>query len=129
MYDLNGSGDAAVNKYAPGATTGTNLGLTFNWGAGIQADKAGDVVVVQQIEPSEILVFPAGATKPSKTITLPNSGQPFAISISKRGSSLYAGDATHNLEQDLAYPAGTFRYSIASGFDNPSGVAVSPPQF
>jgi sugar lactone lactonase YvrE len=124
-YDINGNGSSAVNEYAPGATTGTNLNLSFQFGAGIQVDKAGNVIVVQQIEPSEILVFPPGQTQPSNTITLPNSGQPFAIAISKRGKALFAGDSTNNLAQRLAYPSGKFVYSIASGFENPSGVAVT----
>jgi hypothetical protein len=129
MYDTNGNGGAAVNEYAPGAKTGTNLNLTFQFGAGIQVDKSGDVVVVQQVEPSEILVFPPGQTTPSQTITLPNSGQPFAISISKKSKALFAGDATHNEALSLAYPAGTLNGIINSSFDNPSGVAVSPAQY
>jgi len=126
MYDLNGSGSSAVNEYAPGATTGTNLNLTFHYGAGIQVDKSGDILVVQQIEPSEILEFPPGQTQPSQEITLPSSGQPFNFALSKSDKVLFAGDATHNLEQSLKYPSGTFRYTMASGFQNPSGTAVSP---
>jgi hypothetical protein len=129
-YDLNGNGSDAVNEYAPGSTTGTNLNLSFQFGAGVQIDKAGDVVLVQQIEPSEILVFPPGKTQPSKTITLPNSGQPFAIALSKRGRVLFAGDSSsNNLAQSFLYPSGKFRYTIASGFQNPAGVAVSPAQY
>ena len=128
-FDLNGNGSTAVNEYAPGSTTGTNLNLSFQFGAGVQVDKAGNVVVVQQVEPSEILVFPPGQTSPSKTITLPNAGQPFAIAISKRGRVMFAGDSTHNLAQSLMYPSGKFRYTIASGFQNPAGVAVSPAQY
>jgi hypothetical protein len=128
MYDLNGNGSSAVNEYAPGATVGTNLNLNFKFGAGIALDKHGDVVVVQQVEPSEILVFPPGATQPSQTITEPGGDQAFAIALDKRSNTLFAADDDQNVVDDFTYPAGVLRYSVAGGFDNPSGIAVSPPQ-
>jgi streptogramin lyase len=129
MYDLNNQGSSAVNEYAPGATTGTNLNLQFQFGADVQVDKSGDVLVVQQVEPSEILLFPPGQTGPSQAITLPNSGEPFAIAVSHNGKILFAGDSTNNLAQSLAYPSGTFNYTIAGDFENPAGVAISPDQY
>jgi hypothetical protein len=128
MYDLNGNGSSAVNEYAPGATTGTNLNLTFKYGAGIQVDKAGDVLVVQQVEPSEILVFPPGKTEPSQEIVEPGGDQSFAIALDKKSNTLYAADDDKNVVDDFTYPAGDLRYAVAGGFDNPSGIAVNPPQ-
>ena len=128
MYDLDGSGDSAVNEYAPGAKTGTNLNLNFKWGAGIQVDKAGDLLVVQQVEPSEILVFPPGATQPSQTILDPNGDQPFSIALDKKSNLLFAADLNQNTVDSFKYPVGTEQYTIAGGFDNPSGIAVNPPQ-
>jgi hypothetical protein len=92
-------------------------------------DTSGDVVVAQQASPPEILVFPPGQTQPSRTIPLPNFGQPFAIAISKSGRSLFTGDIRNHLVQAFAYPSEMFRYSITAGIQNPAGLAVSPAQF
>jgi sugar lactone lactonase YvrE len=129
MYDLNGSGSSAVNEYKPGAKKGTNLGLAFKFGAGVQVDSVGDVLVVQQVEPSEILVFPAGQTQPSQIITLPSNGQPFNFAVNRRSKALFAGDTTANFLDRLALPSGKFQYNVAGGFNNPSGAAVAPAEF
>lgn len=127
MYDLNDSGSSAVNEYQPGAKTGTNLNLTFRWGGGIQVDSKGNIVLAQQLQPPVIYVFPPGATNPAKSIDLPNDDSPFEIALNHRGKALFAADDT--VMDRLAYPSGTFKYTVAGGFSEAAGVAVSPAQF
>ncbi|MEO6990953.1 MAG: hypothetical protein ABI346_03290 [Candidatus Baltobacteraceae bacterium] len=129
QYDLNGSGNDAVNEYAPGSTTGTNLHLVYKFGGSVRVDGTGDILVAQQVQPSAILVFPPGATQASQSITFPDNGQPFALAVNRKNMALFAGDSTSNTEAEFAYPSGTYRYAVAGGFNNPSGVAVSPSQF
>jgi hypothetical protein len=129
MYALNNSGSSAVNEYKPGAKTGKNLKLAFSYGAGIQVDSAGNVLVVQQVLPSEILVFPPGKTQPSKSIVLPNGGAPYNIALNHRSKLLFAGDAIGNVVDRFAYPSGKFQYPIAGGFSNPGGFATAPSEF
>jgi hypothetical protein len=128
MYDVNNG--SAVNEYKPGAKTGTNLNLAFSSGGGIQVDPAGNILVAQQLSPSEILIFPPGQTQPSKSISMPGGGEPFNFALNHKSKVLFAAEYfTANQVDRFAYPSTKFQYSIASGFNNPSGVAVTPTEF
>ncbi|HEY1656688.1 MAG TPA: hypothetical protein VGF86_16405 [Candidatus Tumulicola sp.] len=127
MYDLNATGSSAVNEYRPGATTGTNLNLVFHWGGGIQVDAKGNIVLAQQLQPSEINVYPPGQTQPAQSIQLPNGDSPFEIALNHAGKALFAADDT--LMDRIAYPSGNFKYTLAGGFEEAAGVAVSPAQY
>jgi hypothetical protein len=128
MYDVNNG--SAVNEYKPGAKTGTNLNLAFGSGGGIQVDPAGNILVAQQLSPSEILIFPPGQTQPSKSISMPGGGEPFNFALNHKSKALFAAEYfTANQVDRFAYPSTKFQYSIANGFNNPSGVAVAPTEF
>jgi hypothetical protein len=128
MYDVNGG--SAVNEYAPGAKTGTNLNLAFSGGGGIQVDPAGNILVAQQLDPSEILIFAPGQTKPSKTISMPGGGEPFNFALNHKSKALFVGEwFSANQVDRFAYPSTKFQYTIATGFENPSGVAAAPTEF
>jgi len=128
MYDVNNG--SAVNEYKPGAKTGTNLNLAFGSGGGIQVDPAGNILVAQQLNPSEILIFPPGQTQPSKSISMPGGGEPFNFALNHRSKALFAAEYFYANQVDrFAYPSTKFRYSIANGFNNPSGVAAAPTEF
>lgn len=128
MYDVNNG--SAVNEYAPGATTGTNLNLAFSSGGGIQVDPAGNILVAQQLDPSEILIFPPGQTQPSQTIPMPGGGEPFNFALNHKSKALFVGEYfSANQVDRFAYPSTKFQYVIANGFNNPSGVATTPTEF
>jgi hypothetical protein len=128
MYAIS-SQAAKVNEYAPKAKTGKNLDLNFSYGAGIQVDPHGNIVVVQQVLPSELLVFSPGKTEPSRSIAIPNGGEPYAIAFNQAAKLLFAGDSYTNVVDRFAFPAGKFQYPIAGGFDNPGGLATDPGEF
>jgi hypothetical protein len=128
MYDINDG--SAVNEYKPGAKTGTNLNLAFGSGGGIQVDSAGNILVAQQLSPSEVLIFPPGQTQPSKSISMPGGGEPFNLALNHKSQALFVGEYfTANQVDRFAYPSTKFKYVIANGFNNPSGVAVAPTEF
>jgi hypothetical protein len=128
MYDVNNG--SAVNEYTPGAKTGTNLNLAFSSGGGIQMDPAGNILVAQQLSPSEILIFPPGQTQPSQSIPMPGGGEPFNLALNHRSKALFVGEYFNANQVDrFAYPSTKFQYSIANGFENPSGVATAPTEF
>ncbi|MGC2633929.1 MAG: hypothetical protein WA215_06910 [Candidatus Cybelea sp.] len=128
MYDVNNG--SAVNEYTPGAKTGTNLNLAFSSGGGIQVDPAGNILVAQQLSPSEILIFPPGQTQPSQSIPMPGGGEPFNLALNHRSKALFVGEYFNANQVDrFAYPSTKFQYSIANGFENPSGVATAPTEF
>jgi hypothetical protein len=128
MYAQN-SQFAKVNKYAPGAKSGKNLNLNFSYGAGIQVDTHGNILVVQQVLPSELLVFAPGKTQPAKSVTLPNGGSPYAITFNQGAKLLFAGDSYTNVVDRFTYPAGKFQYPMAGGFNNPGGLTTDPGEF
>ena len=103
MYDVNNG--SAVNEYKPGAKTGTNLNLAFGSGGGIQVDPAGNILVAQQLSPSEILIFPPGQTQPSKSISMPGGGEPFNFALNHKSKALFAAEYfTANQVDRFAYP-------------------------
>jgi hypothetical protein len=128
MYDANNA--SAVNEYKPGAKKGTNLNLAFGSGGGIQVDPAGDILVAQQLDPSEVLVFPPGQTQPSESVTMPGGGEPFNFALNHKSKALFVGEYEEANQVDrFAYPSTKFKYVIANGFENPSGVATAPYEF
>jgi hypothetical protein len=128
MYDYNQS--SAVNEYAPGAKTGTNLNLAFGSGGGIQVDPAGNIIIAQQLDPSEFLVFPPGKTQPSKEIPTPSGGEPFNFALNYKAKLLFGAEYfSVNQIDRFTYPSFKFQYILANGFNNPSGVAAAPYEF
>jgi hypothetical protein len=119
-----------VNEYKPGAKTGTNLNLAFGSGGGIQVDTKGDILVAQQLNPSAILVFPAGQTQPSQTISMPGGGEPFNFALNEKAKLLFAAEYYEDNQVDrFVWPSAKFQYVLATGFNNPSGVAAAPTEF
>ncbi len=95
-----------VVKYAPGSTTGTNLGLQISSaGSGVEVDRKGNVIV---IDGSSIDYFPAGQTQSSKQISV-TSGSPFALSLNKKETKLYVSvDSVPSfIIQSVTYPTGS----------------------
>jgi sugar lactone lactonase YvrE len=129
MWGRGNRGSSFVYEYKPGAKTGKNLDLDFAYGAGIQIDSAGNLLAVQQVLPSEILVFPPGKTEPSKSIVLPNGGEPYALVLNRGSKLLFAGDAIGNIVDLFTYPTGKFKYPLAGGFSNIGGLATQPNEF
>jgi hypothetical protein len=116
-----------VLEFAPGSTTGTNLGLDIGSPGALEVDRSGNIIVIDESKPS-IDVFPAGQTEPSKQIAV-TRGFPFAISLSKSEKQVYVSVEANSgpfVIQALAYPNGstlTDKLTTAGG-DWP--IAVSP---
>ncbi len=113
----------AVEKFPPGSTTGTDLGLPAYPGA-LEVDRSGNIIVLYG---AQIEYFPAGKTIPSKEIPV-TAGSPFALSLSGNEKTLYVSveAATPFIVQSVAYPSGsTLSNKFTSNFgDWP--IAVSP---
>lgn len=123
LYVATGS---EVLEYAKGSTNGTNLNLNIGSPEAIEVDHSGNLIVLDWSN-SDIDVFPAGQTQPSKQITV-TSGFPFAFSLSKNEKQLYVSvDASSGfIIQVLAYPNGT---TLSNKLTTNAGdwpIAVSP---
>ena len=90
FVSYNGASSGQVNEYAPGSTTGTNLGIVLLFAGGDAEDSAGNLLVDDQSAPA-VDVFPPGATTPSRTITA-SLQDPFRMSLDKGSQHLYVAD-------------------------------------
>jgi hypothetical protein len=119
LYVTYGDG---VEEFAPGSTTGTNLGIRIDSPGGVQIDKSGNIVVANQTLPG-VEVFAQGSTSPSQTFA--QTGDPNPIRFDKKAKNLYVGDPLSNIVDVYAYPSGTLANTISNGVNFDAGVAVS----
>jgi len=119
---LNGT----VLEFAPGSTSGTNLNLQIGYAGALEVDRSGNIVAVDE-DASAIDFFPAGQTKPSKTISL-NPDYPFALSLSKDEKNLYVtvSEGSRFSVQRLSYPGGTSLTTKIGGDTGDWPIAASP---
>jgi hypothetical protein len=99
-----------VIEYAPGSSTGTNLGLSISTpGGAVEVDRKGNIIL---LDGDSIDYFPAGKTQASNQITV-SAGSPFGLSLSKNEKELYVSvevdteSGVSFIIQSLAYPKGT----------------------
>jgi hypothetical protein len=122
-YIAHGTLYGRVQKFKPGATTGTDLGIRVQTVGGIAFDKLGNMILTDQVAPA-VLVFPPGSSTPSKTVNLGFS-DPFGVAFNKAQTHLYLTDGFGNAIYEIAYPQWTALNKI-SVTNQPWGVAVSP---
>jgi sugar lactone lactonase YvrE len=120
----NDTGGGHVNEYAPGSTTGKNLGLPISFAGGDAVDGSGNLLVADQ-GTGAVYVFPPGATTPSQAISV-GLEDPFRIAFDKQFKHLYVADPEVNALLVFDYPAGTPSDTITNGLSSVYGVAVSP---
>jgi hypothetical protein len=123
-YETSGFLEGQINEYAPGTTTGTNLGITIGFAGMITIDSSGDIVTTDQ-KADDVAVYPPGATQPSATFG--NSLDPVAIALSHDERSVYVGDSIASAVYVYHYPSGKRMDTISDGVDQAVGVALSKP--
>jgi hypothetical protein len=112
-----------VIEFPKGGTSGVDLGLDVSAPSGLEVDKSGNVIVVDN--ETTIDYFPAGETEPSKQISASGA---FALSLSKNEKELYVSiDAGEDFYvESVAYPKGS---TLADKLTTDAGdwpVAASP---
>lgn len=113
-----------ILKFAPGSTTGKDLGIALSFAGGLTFDGSGNLVACDQTAPA-VYVFPPGATKPSKTIT-GGFVDPYHIAFGPFFHRLYLADSAGHDVFIYSYPAGAVVGKIHRQF-TAYGVAVNPP--
>ena len=121
-YLSNADGVSHVEKFAPRATTGTNLALTVPFAGEVKLDKQNDVIIGDRND-NVIDIFPPGATVPSRTI--PTAGKPVNFSLNQTETMLYVSGQFG--VQVFDYQSGAQVGSITNGLGAPSGVAARKP--
>lgn len=117
-----GNGSESVLMYAPGSSTGTDLGLTgLSGGAGgLLVDQSGNLVVVDQA--GAVDIFPPGSTTASKVIG--GMSDPLKVALGHTGKRLYCADNASGTLHVFAYPSGRPVTNVV--LNGPHGVATSP---
>jgi hypothetical protein len=123
---LGGSKGSGVMEFAPGSTTGKDLGLDMTGGGALEVDRAGNIIIADNYG-STIDVFPANQTEPSKRIGL-GGGEAFGLSLSEKEHKLFASVLTNDVFtiQQIDYPKLT---NVTTKLSTNAGnwpVAVSP---
>jgi hypothetical protein len=116
-------GDGGIFRFAPGSSTGKNLGISLGYCGGLRFDKMGDLVVADQIN-SVIDVFPPGKVIAKRRITT-NLVHPYHIAFNRSRSILYVADYGTKSVHVFKYASGSPEPDI-NGFESPLGVATTP---
>lgn len=124
--------NTTVEKFAPGLTTGTNLGLVgLHNPRGIAFDPKGDLLVADDplsFTTGFVDVYPPGATKYSQQIKV--GPQPFQINFGSKDAKLYVADAGYSYNGYIGILSAGQGYKqineIMQSLSQPLGVALSP---
>ncbi|MEO6991610.1 MAG: hypothetical protein ABI202_08850 [Candidatus Baltobacteraceae bacterium] len=114
-----------VLEFAPGSSTGTNLGIVVGDAGGIEVDRNGNLAL-DDLFGDAINLYNPGQTQPYRVISL--DGLPFELAMNKKQGQLYASvlvGSSFNIER-VGYPD----KNPTAKLDNAGGaawpVAVSP---
>ncbi len=121
-YLSNSDGVSHVEKFAPGATTGTDLGFTVSFAGELKLDKQNDIIIGDRNN-NVIDIFPPGATTPSRTLAI--AGKPVYFCLNQAETLLYV--SALNQVQIFNYQSGAPVGSITSRLRVPSGIAARRP--
>jgi DNA-binding beta-propeller fold protein YncE len=124
--------NATVYEFAPGQTTGTNLGLTgLHNPRGLAFDKKGDLLVADDplsFTTGYVDIYPPGKTSFSKQIAV--GPQPFEIAFGHRDALLYVANVSYQNTGYVGILSARKGYTqvneLMQGLEQPIGVALSP---
>ncbi len=121
-----GSTGTGVMEFAPGSTTGKDLGLDMAGGGALEVDRSGNIVIADNYG-STIDFFPAGQKELSKRIGMPGGGETFGLSLSETEHKLFLSVFTNGTFtiQALDYPKLTSLTTKLSTFAGNWPIAVS----
>ncbi|MEO6991609.1 MAG: hypothetical protein ABI346_09420, partial [Candidatus Baltobacteraceae bacterium] len=116
---------SGVEVYAPGSTTGTNLGISVGDATGIEVDRNGDIAL-EDLAANMLDLYHAGQTQPYRQVAL--SGLPFELAMNKKQGQLYASVLVGSgfAIQRVGYPNGNATAKLDNAGSSGWPLAVSP---
>ncbi|MBV9647936.1 MAG: hypothetical protein JO043_10770 [Candidatus Eremiobacteraeota bacterium] len=109
-----------IIEFAPGSTTGTDLGIMIGFDFGITIAKDNSIVVT---DGANVDVFPPGATTPSRSFPVVN---PFQIAFDQHERRLFDATDRSGVVDIYDFKTGAL-IGTMSNFKEPDGVALDPP--
>jgi hypothetical protein len=110
------TGAARILKYAPGSTTGVDIGISLaQGGVGLLITKDGRLIVGSD----SIEIFPPGATTPSRSIA---SNYAYQFSLNSDQTRLYVASGFNSI-YEYDFTTGALLATITNGLNDPDGVA------
>jgi hypothetical protein len=123
-YLSDSDGVSHVEKFAPKATTGKDLGFTVSFSGEVKLDLNDDVVLGDRNNNDIVYIYPPGQTVPSRSFATPG-GNPINFALNKAETLFYVSGFTQ--VQVINFQTGVQVDNITHGLTSPSGVAAYPP--
>jgi hypothetical protein len=123
-YLSNTDGVSHVEKFAPKAPSGTDLGFTVSFSGEVRLDAQNDVIIGDRNNNDIVYIYPPGQIVPSRSFPTPG-GNPVDFALNNAETLFYVSG--FNAVQVLNYQTGQQVDGITSGLTSPSGVALYPP--
>jgi hypothetical protein len=123
-YNDSQHNDIEVLEFAPGSTTGTNLGIHIASGfaGGMTIDKKGDLLIGDQAD-ATVYVYPSGGTTPSATYT---STAVYAVALDSTNKNLFISAPFGPSVSQVTYPKGAAVQTYTNTLSGAFGIATSP---
>jgi hypothetical protein len=122
-YLSDSDGVSHVEKFAPKASTGTDLGFTVGFSGEVKLDAQNDIIIGDR-NASIVYIYPPGQTVPSRSFSTAG-GKPVNFALSNDETHFYVSGFFAVAVMD--YASGTQVDGISTGLTSPSGVALFPP--
>jgi len=122
-YLSDSDGLSHVERFAPKAPTGTDLGFTVSFSGEVKFDAQNDLIIGDRNN-SIIYIYPPHQIVPSRSFPT-SGGKPVNFVLNDTETLLYVSGFFSVAIVD--YQSGTQVDSISTGLTSPSGVALYPP--
>ena len=127
-----GNGIGSVEKFAPGSTQGTMLGMSLNQPQGLLVDRYGNIIVARtSSDTDDVAVYHHGAVNPSLALRLPSGGVPTQIALTADQKTLFVTSYPNGYIYHTAYPLTTssqWKLSDQTPQADNQGIALSNGQ-
>ena len=124
LYAGYNSSTGRILRFAPGSTTGKDLGITLGFAGGVALDNKGNLVACDQTN-HVIDIFAPGTTTPMKRLKRNASFSPYQIAFSRDFTRLFVADNASKILDVYSYPGGVLVNQIQRA-NAAFGVAVDP---
>ncbi|MBD5655912.1 MAG: hypothetical protein IAI50_12135 [Candidatus Eremiobacteraeota bacterium] len=121
-YNNANTGTGAVEKFAPKAKTGKDLGISVEFTGDIKINKSGDIILEDQ-DNQAVNFYKPGATSPYGSISA--GVDTYKLALNSAETLLYIGDFSTSVPVYDAKPSGKLVESV-TGLEAASGVSLSP---